>query len=83
MKLDAFPMDLLKRRVENELERGIWPSFGRNFLENIFSCEARGKQRCKQSLALSIRITFSQLSFTHANSYFYLAASRVLFDSFA
>lgn len=70
MKLDAFPMYLLKGRVEYELKRGIWPSFGYNFLENIFSCQARRKQRRKQSLALCICITFSELTLTHANSYF-------------
>jgi hypothetical protein len=58
MQLHAFPVDLLKDRVEYELERGIRPSFGRNFLENIFSCEACRKQRRKQGSALCIRKTF-------------------------
>jgi len=73
MKLDLFPMDLLKRRVEYEIQRGSWPSVGRNFLENILPCEAREKQRRKQSLALCIGITLSRLFFTHSNSHFYLA----------
>ena len=67
MQLDAFPMDLLKRRVEYEMERGIRPSFGRNFFEDIFSCKAHGKQRRKQSLALRIGIAFSPLLSTHTN----------------
>ena len=68
MKLDAFPMELLKGRVEYEMERGIWPSFGRHLVENIFSRETGGKQRRKQSLALRIRIMFYRLFFTHTTS---------------
>jgi len=75
MQLHAFPVDLLKDRVEYELERGIWPSFGRNFLENIFSCEACRKQTRKQGSALCIRKTFSQAFFRHANSHFYFGGS--------
>ena len=67
MQLDAFPMDLLKRRVEYEMERGIRPSFGRNFFEDIFSCETHGKQGRKQSLPLCIGITLSPLFSTHTD----------------
>jgi hypothetical protein len=34
VKLDNFAVELIDSRMEHEVKRGIWPSFGHNFPEN-------------------------------------------------